>query len=49
MPSEKMDDLYVSNRVNKVNIQNLDIESANLSMPETGAARVFIKNSSIKN
>ncbi|MBF2753339.1 MULTISPECIES: DUF4097 family beta strand repeat-containing protein [Staphylococcus] len=48
MPSEKMDDLYVSNRVNEVNIQNLDIESANLSMPETGAARVFIKNSSIK-
>ena len=32
MPSEKMDDLYVSNRVNEVNIQNLDIESANLSI-----------------
>ncbi|NWK83942.1 DUF4097 family beta strand repeat protein [Staphylococcus sp. GSSP0090] len=48
VPSGKMDDLYVSNEINNVNIKNLDIENAKFAMPETGAARVNIQNTSMK-
>lgn len=47
MPSEQIDDIKVSNTVREVNIQNINIKNADLSMTESNISRVNINNSSI--